>query len=422
VLINGTSTNETANQIYEFFTQPAEEEINNILDTVTFTPNEFLYNPHPEEEIVVEDKTTPDDINNILDTWVKNNKSDVRYITASDRIKQAIINKAISLDLFQLYLSNLPPKVVFSQLTSLQKLNLSYNYIEKLNGALAGLTNLQYLDLAGNQINMLYNNDLTGLTSLQKLNLSHNYIKKLNGALAGLTNLQYLDLTGNKINSLYNNDLTGLTNLQTLDLSYNRINRLYNNDFTGLTSLQKLNLKDNKIAQLNNEDFSELTSLQTLNLYNNPIIIIEPNVFDGLEGINCSIKCSQREGLQLFIQTLKDILAKGGYSQYKFELDWNKLEGIDGFKQYISRIGEIADIRHKNSETEETHKARTQAYNELGQIIVAMDKDEEIRNLCVMYAEAGLDNCGDAINDVFLTMQIIKNNYNITDNKLSSLF
>ena len=95
--------------------------------------------------------------------------------------------------------------------------------------ALAELKNLRTLDLSGNELSGGID-PLAGLTNLEILNLSNSWIADgdLNDLtpLAGLTNLHTLDLSGNREIS-DTTPLAGLKNLHTLNLSGTLLSPVY---------------------------------------------------------------------------------------------------------------------------------------------------------------------------------------------------
>ncbi|CVK34100.1 Ig-like domain-containing protein [Methanoculleus bourgensis] len=108
-------------------------------------------------------------------------------------------------------------------------------------------------------------------------NLQHLYLQQNNqisdlGPLAGLTNLQTLDLWYNQISDL--RPLAGLTNLSVLLLGSNQISDI--GPLAGLTDLQRLHLYDNQIRDIG--PLAGLTNLELLYLYNNQIRDISPLV------------------------------------------------------------------------------------------------------------------------------------------------
>ena len=148
-----------------------------------------------------------------------------------------------------------------SGLTNLQTLNLSRNLISNVS-ALSGLTNLQTLYLIENLISDV--SALSGLTNLTALYLTENLISNVS-ALSGLTNLQTLYLIRNLISNV--SALSGLTNLQILVLSYNSISDV--SALSALTNLEWLNLWGNSITDVS--VLSGLTNLTKLGLWGNPI-------------------------------------------------------------------------------------------------------------------------------------------------------
>ena len=124
-------------------------------------------------------------------------------------------------------------------LTNLEDLNLSGNQLTgEIPGELGGLTNLEPVDrnilsgnqltgeigLSGNQLTGSIPGELGGLTNLEDLNLSGNELTgEIPGELGGLTNLQTLNLYGNQLTGEIPGELGGLANLQTLWLSGNQL-------------------------------------------------------------------------------------------------------------------------------------------------------------------------------------------------------
>ena len=108
---------------------------------------------------------------------------------------------------------------------------------------MAGLTNLERLDLQENSISSIP--ALPGLTSLTWLNLSYNRISDIS-ALSSLTSLTELYLEANNITDI--SALSGLTNLAVLNGSHNGIADL--SALSGLTELREVLLSDNNISDL----------------------------------------------------------------------------------------------------------------------------------------------------------------------------
>lgn len=142
-------------------------------------------------------------------------------------------------------------------LTNLERLNLRGNRIADLT-PLAGLTNLRELHLGDNQIRDI--SPLAGLTNLTWFSAgnfvssnfpapSDNQIRDL-APLSGLTNLEILQLEDNRITDL--SPLSGLTNLTELIVAYNPVTTLL--PISGLTNLNILSVSG----------VSDLTPLQNM--------------------------------------------------------------------------------------------------------------------------------------------------------------
>jgi len=177
------------------------------------------------------------------------------------------------------------PDGVFTQLSSLQVLNLSRNFISNVsNQWLKDVHNLKVLDMSSNNISNLKEDVFAGLPTLQRLSLSENQISVvLPSALSGLNNsLRCLDLSFNKISCLNNGVFSGLQSLRLLSLAGNNLESLKGDCFHGLASLQELDVSANHISSLDDGVFSELNSLQRLNLSGNRLHALGDQCFRGL--------------------------------------------------------------------------------------------------------------------------------------------
>ncbi|MDR2167707.1 MAG: S-layer homology domain-containing protein [Clostridiales bacterium] len=114
------------------------------------------------------------------------------------------------------------------------------NHISDIS-PLAGLTNLQSLEIGGSQISDI--SPLDGLTNLNRLRLGGNQITDIT-PLAGLTNLTELSLQGNQISNI--SALSGLVNLVNLDLQNNYIRDI--SPLANLTSLTRVELTQNPVT------------------------------------------------------------------------------------------------------------------------------------------------------------------------------
>lgn len=180
-------------------------------------------------------------------------------LEAQDRIDQVIRTNSTSLNLNNLFLTEIPPQV--AKLTQLTELNLSKNQLTEING-LDKLVSLIRLDLSENQITEI--SGLNSLSKLSKLDISNNLITELKG-LDNLSNLLELNCLSNKIEDI--KGLQALIKLVDLNLSFNKISEikgLENNN-----NIITLNLGSNKIKRISG--IQKLKQLSHLYLWNNNI-------------------------------------------------------------------------------------------------------------------------------------------------------
>ena len=194
--------------------------------------------------------------------------------------------------------------------TGLTQLNIGGNNISDIS-PLAGLTQLQVLDLSGNvnrRNDPTYNkisdiSPLAGLTQLHSVNLDGNNISDIS-PLAGLTQLHSVNLDGNNISDI--SPLAGLTQLQILWISGNNITDL--SSLAGLTQLTRLSLNRNNITDVSS--LAGLSELTDLNLDGNNISDFSPLVgLTKLETLRFDIAYEN-------LSTLPDSIAKLQTSLY----------------------------------------------------------------------------------------------------------
>lgn len=245
------------------------------------------------------------------------NKDDFEELTALNE-----------LDLSYNKIEEIPPET-FVNLHNLQILNMNYNYINYLNGALNDLKNLKHLFLKGNQLDAIdvdvelkKNNyhlqtfDISGNkinelkptvfwrhwlhfdgNSVCKINLSENNINSVPNASAltfterlserstrhlgnkyNVDVVTELDLSKNYIENIGFNAFQDIEKLVTLDLSTNNI-ALFEVNADHLANIKRLNLSDNDLTYLLFETFSNMTQLENLDVSHNDLSHIDDNIF-----------------------------------------------------------------------------------------------------------------------------------------------
>ena len=130
-------------------------------------------------------------------------------------------------------------------------------------------TSLESLDLRGNKISELYENDMSYLGSLKTLLLARNSIDDLRpGAFNGLGYLRVLDLYQTSIATVPRDLFEPLQNLTHLYLGKNEI-KFLGKLSNPLVSLRVLDLSDNDCEMVDNPFAESFPSLQILNLERN---------------------------------------------------------------------------------------------------------------------------------------------------------
>ncbi len=133
---------------------------------------------------------------------------------------------------------------------------------------LSRCTGITELSLVEDQLSDADIQVLAGLTQLQALNLGWNEISSLS-PLSGLTGLTTLSVWGNRLSSLAG--IEGLVNLTYLDFSDNQITDI--TPVQGMTALEELWMYDNQVSSLTG--LTGLESLRVLMLKGNPIEDLE---------------------------------------------------------------------------------------------------------------------------------------------------
>ncbi|XP_023033220.1 insulin-like growth factor-binding protein complex acid labile subunit [Drosophila willistoni] len=177
--------------------------------------------------------------------------------------------------------------VSFGVCPHLQQLLLTDNRMSQLDvNTFHGLHGLLELHLSYNQLTTITSDTFKPLTQLRLLNLSHNYLDALRPQVFGAAqdfaiNLHHLDLSGNRIRLLFENQFRVLPRLQTLDVSKNSIASLSPGHFTGLGTLRKLYLQSNDILEIKAGTFAGLSNLDTLDLSHNDLEYFDEYEFGG---------------------------------------------------------------------------------------------------------------------------------------------
>jgi hypothetical protein len=350
-----------------------------------------------------------------LDIWVSEapERETQDRLTAKSRILDAYNRNLDTLNLNGLYLTNLPVGV-FNALINLYGLELSDNQLSVLpDGVFSGLNRLRWLSLSNNLLTTLNADIFNGLTELFDLNLTGNRLITLSdGLFNDLTWLRRLHLSNNHLVSLPDNIFTDLVNLEVLDLYHNQLGVLQDRLFNGLTELRELRLSHNQLSALPIEIFNGLIKLREVRLENNRFNREVVNqIRNSFHNSNVEIEISAYEPRSMrpirhpirhnltIVDRLNEIL-KEAKSNYQLKLDWDQLVQRDIFNAFLKKIPQMSDVKNGS-------KAQAAAvYGNLATIIMAMDENPELREICFNIARESTQTCGDRVAFGFIQMQL----------------
>lgn len=144
---------------------------------------------------------------------------------------------------------------------------------------LKGLGGVTRLTLSSNGLTDLPDDLFEDMTNLTWLELRSNNIRAIRGAFAPLVNLEFLQLASNELPSLPNGVFSHLRRLRRLHLWQNRFTELHGEAFKGLDKLTELDLGSNAFTTFPEDVFSSLNNLEKINLYNNNFSFLPENLF-----------------------------------------------------------------------------------------------------------------------------------------------
>ncbi|PPD69158.1 hypothetical protein GOBAR_DD33961 [Gossypium barbadense] len=167
----------------------------------------------------------------------------------------------------------------FNNLTKLKKLDMSRNYVERLDEERYNLTNLEVLNLNYNSFGKSSLAQLSGFSNLKELSMQQNQ---------SLTKLKTLDLSGNRIESLkhFQDQLHVSSKIEELVLDYSSLSNNILQSFGGLASLKALYLGSCGLSgTLHTQGWCDLRKLETLDLSENSLGGALPSCLENLSSL-----------------------------------------------------------------------------------------------------------------------------------------
>ncbi|XP_059059631.1 toll-like receptor 3 [Achroia grisella] len=246
------------------------------------------------------------------------------------------------------------------ELTYIEYLNLSNNYITQLNyECFLSMNKLQNLDLSYNYIDYIpdlifvnnyhlkhINMTFNGLKVLQNFHikifhseggifdLSNNAISILNLALGEGTGLNKLILNSNNISDTTNIDLKHQVDLKYIDMSKNYIQYLNSSSLCLPINITYLDLSFNEISKIAPATFNKFKQLKVLRLSHNVLNGIQYGMFQGLEGLQ-NLNISYNDIVYLDSKVFVDLK-----SLYILSIEYNSMMLLD-YKCWTSHKYEL---------------------------------------------------------------------------------
>jgi Leucine-rich repeat (LRR) protein len=213
-------------------------------------------------------------------------------LTTFPRAMLAQADSLKTLDLGENRIESIPDGV-FANLQNLYALRLAGNDIALLSNATFGnMSGLHVLNMANNRLETIPQGTFGGLQQLRGLRLDNNALVDLNGIVASLgllqwlnvsanglewfdyafipNSLEWLDISHNEISELGNFYRLQNFNLHTLEAGHNLISSIDESSVPA-RQLQYIQLRHNSIAKVATHTFAELAYLDTVDLRSNQI-------------------------------------------------------------------------------------------------------------------------------------------------------
>ena len=287
----------------------------------------------------------------IFDTDTQPNRQCETYNTE-------LLSRILNLDLSGTNISNLKPED-FTFLTNLQRVNLSGNQLESLPEKLFEKnTKLTTVNLSGNKLSNLPENLFSENTPITDINLSNNQLSQLTAKLCNHTQLENLDLSGNQLNGgdINNARLNQCENLKILNLANNQITnpeqlnqKLCKADNT---QLQELDLGGNTLGQTPSELCTQCQKLTKLKLNNT-------NIADN-DSLGTLEQCKELTELNLRGNQITEVpqICSEGTKLKNIDLEENQLTTLPG--NICEKCIKLTELNLNNNQITSTNSDQCQ--------------------------------------------------------------
>ena len=160
----------------------------------------------------------------------------------------------------------------FQSLRNLHTLTLSHNKIARFEPSQsAGLGALVQLFFDSNKLRVLHRHAFVNVTGLQDVSISGNFLTEVPPAIRELRTLKTLDLGNNHISRIDKESFDGLNELYGLRLVDNKLENVSRDAFSSLPALQVLNLASNTIRHVEQSAFAANSVLRAIRLDGNEL-------------------------------------------------------------------------------------------------------------------------------------------------------
>lgn len=195
------------------------------------------------------------------------------------------------------------PEDVFAR-TNLSFLDLSFNQIQMIESiAKAGVTRLETLIISHNIITTINDTTFKNFSLLKILDLSFNHLTSIGPIFDSIPRLKHLSMAHNNLTSLRFTVFTHLRLLESLDVSNNRLTRIYIEAKSPVFQyLQRINMESNFITnvELSSQLSSTIPNLRYLNLLDNKFFCRNlQNIFDGYDLTKLEYEMDKSEKMYL---------------------------------------------------------------------------------------------------------------------------